>query len=360
MRTVREAEVSGKRIVMRVDFNEPVHEGVVADDARIRAALPTIKFLLEKGASAITLLTHLGRPEGKVVEALRVAPLLAKLKEHLNDERITLKENLRFDPREESNDPVFAQELASLGDVFVNDAFADAHRSHASIVGIASLLPSYAGLLMEKEVAALSEALTPPKGSIAIIGGAKFETKEPLIKKLLSLYDTVLLGGALGNDVIKARGFPFGASLVSEVPVSPEIAMDQRLVVALDAYFVQKDAAAERTSFVNDIRIEEKIADIGPKTAALWAEKIQAAPFVLWNGPMGIYEEGFAASTDALAQALAQSKAKGVVGGGDTIAALSKVTFDPQKIFLSTGGGAMLQFLAEGTLPAIEALEGKK
>jgi len=356
LKTVRDAEISGKRVLVRVDFNVPLKDGAVVEDARITAAIPTITLLKEKGASKILLLTHLGRPDGKIVEELRTASIAKRLAE-LGISGVEMLENIRFEPGEETNDPALAQKLAGMADVFVNDAFATAHRAHASTVGVAKLLPSYAGLLMEREVEKLSAALTPPTGAIAIIGGAKFETKQPLIEKLLGLYSKVLLGGALGNDVIKARGHGIGSSMTSAVPVPVALAMDERLVVAIDAIVGEPDTNAERTALINDIRAVEGIVDIGPNTFSAWAREISQAPFVVWNGPMGVYERGFTHGTDALAQALTTATTPAVVGGGDTVAALSKFSFDHSRVFLSTGGGAMLEFLTSGTLPALELLK---
>lgn len=355
IKSVRDAEVSGKRVLVRADINAPLHEGAVADDMRIRAILPTLELLYAKGAASITILAHLGRPKGVPVETLRMAPVETKLRE-LTQVPFGMHENLRFDPREESGDEGFAKELAALGDVYVNEAFADSHREHTSIVLLPKLLPSYMGLRFEMEVQSLTSALTPPQGSIALIGGVKFETKEPLIKKLLAVYSEVLLGGALGDDLIKARGLPFGESLVSDTPVPVELATDEHLVVATDATVLEEDANAERTSSIVDIRKNERVVDIGPQTAAFWAQKVAQAPFVLWNGPMGIYEQGYCDGTDTIAQALVNSGIRAVVGGGDTAAALTQQTFDAHKVFVSTGGGAMLQFLTEGTLPGIKAL----
>lgn len=355
LKSVLDADVSGKRVLLRVDFNVPLKDSAVVDDTRIKAVVPTIELLHKMGAAQIHIITHIGRPEGKVVEALRVAPTTARLRE-LTSVPFEMLENLRFDAREDTNDEGFAKELAQLGDMYVNDAFAVSHRAATSIVGVTKFLPAYAGLLMEREVEKLSEALVPPPGSVAIIGGAKFETKQPLLSKLLSLYDTLLLGGALGNDIIKARGLPFGASLVSPMPVPIDIASSERLLMMQDAIVkdAQGDGAHER--LINDIRIGEKIVDIGPTTAYDWNTRVAQAPFVLWNGPMGMYEDGYTKGTEAMAQALAQTPGRAVVGGGDTIAAVSKFSFNPEKIFLSTGGGAMLEFLAHGTLPGIEVL----
>ncbi len=355
IKSVKDADVAGKRVLVRVDFNVPLQDGKVANDLRIRTALPTLELLHTKGATKIILLAHLGRPDGKAVEMLKLAPIEAKLRE-LTQVPFEMHENLRFDPREETNDPTFAAELAALGDVYINEAFADSHRSHASIVGVPALLPSYMGLRFAEEMQRLSVALTPPQGSVALIGGMKFETKIPLIKKLLTLYSEILLGGALANDVIKARGLPFGSSLISGTPVPSDIAVDERLQVPTDAIFSEAGSSAERSGSVVDVRTNESIIDIGPLTSKHWAEKVSKAPFVLWNGPMGIYEQGYRDGTDHLAAALTENNIQAVVGGGDTVAAVEKHTFNPEKVFLSTGGGAMLQFLVDGTLPGIDAL----
>jgi phosphoglycerate kinase len=352
----------------------PIKDGLIVDDARIRAALPTLELLAGRGAKMVVM-THMGRPKGKEMESLKVAPVARRLGE-LMKRRVTVApeesdcmmlENLRFDPREEEGSMEFAKELAAHGDLYVNEAFSNSHRAHASVVGVPQLLPSFAGIRLMEEVEKLQEALTPPQGALAIIGGAKFETKQPLIEKLPPRYARILLGGALGNDVIKARGLPVGASLVSSVPASVAIASDGKLSVATDAVMekVANAAAGEngkdsRTGLVVDVRADERIVDVGPVTAAAWAQMAEDAPFVLWNGPLGVYEEGYTEASDLVAQALARSKARAVVGGGDTDAALSKYSFDPQKVFLSTGGGAMLQFLTAGTLPGIEALKSSK
>ena len=356
IKSVKDADVAGKRVLVRVDFNVPIKDGVVQSDLRIRAALPTLELLHKKGAAHIILLAHLGRPNGKPSEPLKLAPMEARVRE-LTQVPFEMRENLRFDPREEAADLSFAKELAALGDVFINEAFADSHRSHSSITGVPKFLPGYMGLRFEEEVRGLSAALTPPQGSIAIIGGAKFETKGPLIKKLLEIYAEVLLGGALANDVIKARGLPFGGSIVSAVPVPVEVASNERLVVPTDAIFAEAGRSAERSGNVVDIRANESIIDLGPVTAKLWADKISKAPFILWNGPVGVYEQGYSDGTDILAAALAASGTRAVVGGGDTAAVVSKQNFDLAKVFISTGGGAMLEFLANGTLPGIEALK---
>ncbi|MEI6864361.1 MAG: phosphoglycerate kinase [Candidatus Adlerbacteria bacterium] len=357
IKSIKDAEVKGKRVLVRVDFNVPLDvlagEVRVLDDSRIKAALPTIKFLHEQGATKIILLTHVGRPEGVAVESLRTAPLAAVLRTFVDYPEIEMHENVRFDPREEANDESFAKELSSLGDVFVNEAFPVSHRSDASIVGVPKFLPSYAGLRFIEEIEKLTPALTPPKNSLAIIGGAKFETKQPLIEKLVSLYGHVLLCGALANDLLKSHGLPVGASLVSDMPMPTSLAENVQILAPVDVVVEGEVARAAHTA---DVRKDERIVDIGVGTAVAWAEEIKKAEFVLWNGPAGIYEKGFVQGTDALAEAVVNSTCKAVIGGGDTAAALAKYTFDPARIFISTGGGAMLEFLTHGTLPGIEVL----
>ncbi|MDB5225690.1 MAG: Phosphoglycerate kinase [Candidatus Adlerbacteria bacterium] len=366
VKSVRDADVKGKRVLVSVDFNVPLKDGMIMDDARIRACLPTLELLCGRGAKVV-LMTHLGRPGGKEVASLSVAPLARRLGELIN-QRVTVApeesdlmmlENLRFDPREEEGSMELAQELATFGDLFVNEAFSNSHRNHASIVGVATLLPSFAGVRLMEEMEKLQQALTPPPGSLAIIGGAKFETKQPLIEKLMPHYARILLGGALANDVIRARGLPVGASLVSNTPASVEIASNDKLAVATDAV-MEKENKEARTGLIVDVRADERIVDVGPVTAAAWSQMAEDAPFVLWNGPLGIYEAGYTEASDLVAKALSRSNAHAVVGGGDTGAALKKYSFDPAKVFLSTGGGAMLQFLTEGTLPGIEALKNSK
>ncbi|MBY0473252.1 phosphoglycerate kinase [Patescibacteria group bacterium] len=357
LKSVRDTDVQGKRVLVRVDFNVPFNEALeIVDDSRIRSAIPTLNYLHEKGAAKIILLTHVGRPEGKEIDALKIAPIAKHLQSLVSFPEIELRENLRFDPREEKNDGVFAKELAALGDVYVNEAFSASHRADTSIVGIPKLLPSYAGLRFEEEVEHISAALTPPQPALAIVGGAKFETKQPLLEKLLSQYSEVLLGGALANDLLKARGLPVGASLISAEGVPAGLAQNTKLGTPVDVVVALGSAA--RATNTGDVRQAERIVDIGDRTTLAWSKKINNASFVLWNGPTGIYEQGFTKATQVLAQALVQSSCKALIGGGDTAAALSNFSFDPSRIFVSTGGGAMLQLLADGTLPGIEALKG--
>ncbi len=377
--SVRDADVLGKRVLLRTSLNIPVMaDGTVGDTFRLVRALPTLRFLSEKGAKVIIVgyIGRVGATLRPVFDALqKLAPDIkisftdAPLSEvgppaaALQAGECLMLENIRREPGEEGPPAgghiELAKTLASLADIFVDDAFAEAHRAYASNVGVAGLLPSYAGLLFEEEIQKLTQALTPPTRSLAIVGGAKFETKLPLMQKLLDIYPKVLVGGALANDVLKSRGWAFGASKVSDMPMPMELAMSKKLLAPTDAVVGEKGANAERTTLINDIRANEYIVDIGPETIARWASDIAEADFVLWNGPMGIYENGYTTGTDALARALVNSGARAVIGGGDTSAALAHYTFDPERIFISTGGGAMLQFLVDGTLPGIEALRKK-
>lgn len=338
LKNVQDADVAGKKVLLRVDFNVPVQNGVMGDDMRIKAAVPTIELLKQKGAAHITLMTHWGRPEG-VDESLRTAPLFAHLGTLTDTSSMDMLENVRFNAGEDANDEAYAKELAAHGDVFVNDAFAVCHRAAASVVGVAKLLPSYAGLLVQKEVEEISKAISPEEPALAIIGGVKFETKIPLLTKLLETYGQILLGGALANDMLKARGMDIKNSVASDTPVPPAMVADARILVPTDHVWQ-----------------DDMIMDIGPDTAYAWATLLATQKFVLWNGPLGWYEKGFAAGTDAVAAALGNSQAHAVIGGGNTAEALSKIALDPQRIFISTGGGAMLELITNGTLPGLEPL----
>ncbi len=369
----------GTRVLLRTSLNVPVAaDGSIGDMFRLTRSLPTIKLLMEKKAKVI-IVGYIGR-QGDTLRPVHAAlqTLLPDTKISFFDGKIgdaravvdqlaegecVMLENIRREKGEE--DPVSADgaqlvaDLAALADMFVDDAFAEAHRAYASNCGVTSKLPSYAGLLFTEEVEKLSEALTPTGKSLAIIGGAKFETKEPLLIKLLDTYEAVLLGGALADDVLRARGNPVGSSLISGEPIPVSIASNSTLVVPTDVVVVEEGVSAERECTVNDVRATEHIVDIGAATSRAWAEKISQAAFVLWNGPMGVYEQGFEDGTDALVEAISRSTCHAVIGGGDTAAAIAKFPLDPSRVFISTGGGAMLQFLADGTLPAIDALSKK-
>lgn len=370
LKSVKDIGVQGVRVLVRTSLNVPISDGKVVNEFRLKSAVETLRFLSARGAR-IVVLGHLGRsgdslrpaaealghlmPEMKVVFVDVPQEQFSTFEVPMDSNVISVMENVRRYSGEEGNDPALARAFASLGDLFVNDAFADSHRTHASIVGIPSYLPAYAGLLMEREVAMLSEALEPLHPAVAIIGGAKFETKEPLISRLLQLYDRVCVGGALVNDFFKACGYNVGISLTSPIGPNQELIDNQRLELPNDV--VVESSGAARSTVPTDVHDGERISDAGPATGRRWATYIQDASFVLLNGPLGIYEKGFNAETEHIAKALASSKAKAVVGGGDTIAALSKQDFDPDRVFLSTGGGAMLQFLADGTLVGLEPLK---
>lgn len=366
MKSVTEATLRGARVLLRADFNVPVREGRVADDFRIRKTLPTIQYLREQG-SRIVIIAHLGRSKeslAPVADALKralgadvrfstAAPgneLLAAT-EDLGQGDVLLLENIRRYEGEEAGDSAFAQLLAQAGDIYVNDAFAVSHRAHASITELPKLLPSYAGLLLRSEVEHLTEALTPAHPCLAILGGAKFDTKRPLIEKFAGLYDTVAVGGALANDFAKARGMEIGKSHASGVSVEQALLSNPRLLHVHDFLLATGEVRGE-----TEVGADESIVDIGPQSAERFAHEIEKAAFVLWNGNMGIYEQGCTAADTMLAKALTQSSAKAVIGGGDTLASLAHEEFDENRVFLSTGGGAMLQFLLNGTLPGIEAL----
>lgn len=367
-------ELRGKRVLVRAGFDVPLDErGDVADMFRVQRSAETLQYLAGIGARVIVL-SHIGRDPKETNE-----PVSRALQNHvkhsympdllghaarnaiqmMDDGDVLLLENLRQDPRETGNDAGFAEELASLGEVYVNDAFSAAHRAHASVVGIPKHLPHYAGILLCAEVAELKKARVPDHPSFAILGGAKFETKSPLIKTLLGSYDQVFVTGALANDVFKAQGFPVGRSLISKEAPTPYILNHPHFLAPVDATtqdadghaFVKKPAA---------VAADDKIVDIGPDSVARIAPFLEKANFILWNGPTGLYEEGFTAYTHAIAEIIARRVAAGahaVIGGGDTIAAIQEGGIGSESLgFVSTGGGAMLEYLLEGTLPALEAL----
>ncbi|MDE2037635.1 MAG: phosphoglycerate kinase [Patescibacteria group bacterium] len=380
MKTIKDIpHLAGVKALVRVDFNVPVKDGAVADDFRIRRALPTISYLREKGARLI-LVSHIETSDGMKGEgaaAPTLAPVAERLKalgcpvsflksmrgaykasERLSDGEAILLENIRENPGEKKNDPKFAAELASLADLYVNDAFSVSHRAHASIVGVPALLPSYAGLQLEKEVESLSAAFHPPHPFLFILGGAKFETKLPLIARFSREADEVFVGGALANDALKAKGFDVGASKVSDSAEGVAAA------VAAPNVIVPSDVVIGDHSVRNAdaVGAGESILDAGPETVRSLSGKVAAAKFILWNGPLGLYEGGFTEATEAIAQAIADATATGamsIVGGGDTLAAIAKLGIEDRFTFVSTGGGAMLDFLAAGALPGIDALEGR-
>lgn len=368
-------------ILVRTALNVPVENGRVVSDYRLRRALPTVRFLTEQGARVV-LIGHLGERGTETLAP--VASALGKLVAHVSffpetiGERvraairalapghILVLENLRRDGGEQSNDPAFARELSHLADVFVEDAFDTCHRPHASIIGVPGILPSYGGFLLQEEIGELSRALTPASPALAVIGGAKFSTKEPVLTKLLQTYDRVFVGGALANDFLRASGKEVGKSLVSPVETEAVTALltNKKLLLPTDVLVIPSSRAGEmdarmraRATPVEGVRSDEVILDHGPGTAELLRGLAAKAKTILWSGPLGNYENGFTDGTDAFAHAVAHSSAHSVVGGGDTVASIETLGLLPRFSFVSTGGGAMLEFLARGTLPGIEALE---
>ncbi len=386
-KTIRDVDVQGKRVLVRVDFNVPLKEGRVGDDTRIRAAVPTIRYLLDRGA-AVILMSHLGRPKG-VDDALRMAPVGARLAEILGQPvqvlsdcvgpeveaavramspgQVVLLENLRFHPEEEKNDPEFARKLASLGDLYVNDAFGTAHRAHASTEGVARYLPAVAGFLMEAELTALGRALEAPEHPfVAVLGGAKISDKIGVIRNLLGRVDALLIGGGMANTFLKAQGYDVGASLVEEdaLPTAKELLEEAHRrgvqlllpvdVVVADAFSAD---AARKAVPVGEVPAGWRILDIGPRTVESFRQALQGARTVVWNGPMGVFEfPPFAEGTRAVAQAIVESGAFSIVGGGDSVAAVQEAGLAERIGHISTGGGASLEFLEGRVLPGVQAL----
>jgi len=384
-KTIRDIGVRGKRVLVRVDFNVPLDQGKVADDTRIRAALPTIRYLMEHGARVI-LMSHLGRPKGKVKEELRLTPVAERLSElldkpvamavdcvgeevetavdRLRPGHVLLLENLRFHPGEEANDPEFVSRLASLGQVYVNDAFGTAHRAHASTEGVAHRLPAVAGFLMEKELKFLSKALENPEPPfVAILGGAKISDKIGVVDNLLGRVDALLIGGGMANTFLKAQGYQVGQSLVEEesLPLARELKdkAGRRLVLPVDVVVADRfDAEAQsKIVGVEEVPAEWRILDIGPVTVERFAQELYTAKTVVWNGTMGVAEfPRFAAGTQAIIEMLAESQATTIVGGGDTAAAVQQAGLVEKMTHVSTGGGASLELLEGKTLPGVAAL----
>ncbi len=359
-------------VLVRAALNVPIADGKVAGSFRLRRAVPTIEYLAKRHARVV-LIGHIGEQGTEtlapVYEAMKeyfprirfcsvsTGPEAREAVRSLPSGEVLMLENLRRHRGEKMNDEAFARELAQLADVFVEDSFDVCHRQHASVVGVPAFLPSYAGLLVEEEVRELSRALKPKSPSLAIIGGAKFATKEPVLKRLLALYSTVFVGGALANDLMKAKGFPVGQSLVSlrEDTSVDEIVRHKKLLLPID-YTVSENEEGRRISDQNSVLDSESIMDDGPETIALLGRHAQKAKTILWNGPLGNYEHGYTEGTEGLARALAQSKAHTIVGGGDTVAAIEHLGLNDRFSFISTGGGAMLEYLSAGTLPGLEVL----
>lgn len=381
MRTIRDIKVfENIPILVRAALNVPIENGQVINDYRLRRAVPTINYLQERGAKVI-LISHIGEQGTETLAP--VATALSGLVQgvsffpetigeraraavrDLAPGQVLVMENLRRDKGETRNEPAFARELAALADIFVEDSFDTCHRLHASIVGVPKLLPSYAGLLLEQEVEALSQALTPKHPAFAVIGGAKFNTKEDVLSTLLKAYDHVFVGGALADDFLKSSGQEVGASLVSNADEKAiqKLLANPKLVLPVDSIVIPATAvgtmnarAEARIASLGQVRPGEVILDHGPGTTTLLSNLAHKAKTILWNGPLGNYENGFIEATDSFARAVASSGAHSVVGGGDTVASIEGLGLLPRFSFVSTGGGAMLDFLAKGTLPGIDAL----
>lgn len=335
---------------MRVDFNVPIKNGKVLDDFRIKKALPTIEFLQKKGAEVI-LISHLGK-DGK--ESMK--PVADCLKKYVK-KNVILLDNIRKFPGEEKNDLSFAKKLSKLGDLYVNEAFSVSHREHASIVSLPKFLPSYAGFQLEEEIKNLSKVFKKPKHPfLFILGGAKFSTKMPLILKYLKLADRVFIGGALANQVFKEKGYETGLSLVENENYGlPSIVKNQKIILPCDVVVLNR--GKRRVTMPYNVSPKENIIDIGPETIKDLEKKIKKAKMILWNGPLGKSSDGFDGATDKIIQAVAKRKAISIIGGGDTVDLISKLRMEKKFTFVSTGGGAMLEYLAKGTLPGIKALQ---
>jgi phosphoglycerate kinase len=336
-RSVRDADVAGKRVLVRVDFNVPLEDGRVADDTRIRAALPTIRLLLERGAAEVILVSHLGRPKSPDPQ-FSMRPVEERLRELLPNERIRLLENTRFNPGETENDPAYARELAALADVYVNDAFGSAHRAHASTEGVARLLPAYAGLLLERELEELGSLLEDPERPfLAVLGGAKVEDKIGVLRSLSERADVVLIGGKMAEEVDGDDGFDLPSDVVAAAAFEPD--------------------AEAKVVPVEDLPDGWLGLDIGPETRERFSRRIGEARTVFWNGPMGVFEwPRFAAGTKAVAEAVASADAHTVVGGGDSVRAVEELGLADRIDWVSTGGGASLELLEGKELPGVVAI----
>ncbi|MBY0539506.1 phosphoglycerate kinase [Patescibacteria group bacterium] len=363
--------LSGARVLVRLDLNVPIQNGGVEDPYRIERALPTVKYLLDHGARVV-LMSHMSDKMG----TLQPVYAYLKTKIHvsfvddisgtkareeagkLGNGTALLLQNIRRDAREEANDEGFARELASLADIYVNDAFPVSHRAHASVVGVSKLLPSYAGFQLVAEVEGLSPALSPESPSLAIVGGAKLVTKVKLIDTLLSKYDYVFVGGAIVNDFYRAKGYEVGKSLVSGADHAKPMLTNSKIILPNE--LIVLNPAGSHETVATEVGTEDVIIDISPTAIQKLAPIVAKSKSILWNGPMGNFEKGFRSGTDDLAKLIAGSSAKSVVGGGDTLSSIQSLNLMDKFSFVSTAGGAMLDFLANGTLPGIEALKNSK
>lgn len=388
-RTIRDIDLAGKKVLVRLDLNVPLKDGAVADDTRIRAALPTLQYLLDQDATLI-LCSHLGRPKGQVQDDLKMDPVarhlsgllgrpVTKLDDCVGPEveaavagaqpgDVILLENTRFHAEEKANDPEFARQLASLAEVYVNDAFGSAHRAHASTEGVTHYLPAVAGFLMEKELEFLGRALADPEPPfVAILGGAKISDKIGVIENLLGRVAAILVGGGMANTFLKAEGYDVGQSLVEDASLDTARALLDRagdqLVLPADVTVADRFEATAFSQVVaaGNVPAGWRILDIGPRTLELFRQRLEGARTVVWNGPMGVFEfEKFAAGTEAVARILASlPDATIIIGGGDSAAAVQRTGLAEQMTHVSTGGGASLEFLEGKTLPGVAALDDR-
>ncbi|MFH0802891.1 MAG: phosphoglycerate kinase [bacterium] len=389
--TIRDVDVSGKRVLVRVDFNVPLKEGKIRDDTRIKAALPTIEYLISHGARLI-LMSHLGRPDGEVDDAFRMDPVAARLADllarpvkKLNDcigpeveaavnslkpGELILLENVRFHKGETKNNPEFAEALSRLGDIYVNDAFGTAHRAHASTEGVTKYLPAVGGFLMEKELEFLGKVTANPAHPfVAILGGAKVSDKIGVLKNLVGKVDTMLIGGGMAFTFLYAQGKKIGKSLLDEkIELAREILDEARVkgvkfLLPTDVVVAEKLEEGVPFRVVSNDEIPDEMmgVDIGPRTVEAFSEALRGAKTVLWNGPMGVFEiPAFAKGTEAVARAVADSGAISIIGGGDSVAAVAKLGLNDRMTHISTGGGASLEFLEGKVLPGVAALRDKE
>jgi len=388
-KTVKDIDLKGKRVLMRVDFNVPMEKGVVTDDKRIRAALPTIQYVLDQGASLI-IMSHLGRPKGTGFEpefSLKpaaaalgallnkpvpiapdcVGPDVEKMVNSLKSGQVLMLENVRFHKEEEKNDPEFAKKLASLGEIYVNDAFGSAHRAHASTEGVAKYLPAVSGFLMEKEIEYLSRATqNPQRPYVAIMGGAKISDKIKIIENLLNKCDRLIIGGGMANTFLASKGYNMAESLVEigSIDIAKDILnkWSNKIELPVDGVAGKKDDPSTEPKVVDvqNVPAGWSIFDIGPKSVEKFGESLKSAKLVVWNGPLGMFEDTrYSNGTFAIAKLLATSGATTIIGGGDSASAVKKAGVAKQMTHVSTGGGASLEFLEGKILPGVAALADK-
>lgn len=366
LKTVDEIEnLRGKRTLLRLDLNISISEGEIGEAHRLERSLKTLNYLRDKGAKVI-IISHIGpggedslAPIAKYLKIpifdLKITSELSKRIDEMAPGEAIMLENIRRDEREKKNDATFARELSSLGDIFVNEAFSASHREHTSIVGIPKFLPSYFGFLFKEEVENLSKAFLPEHPFIFILGGAKLETKLPLIEKFLGVADKIFIGGATANSILKNLGYEVGMSLAEKTDIDIRKMMeDPKIVLPHD--FIVRNSICNCTRDAKTIEKEDNIMDVGPEFLRKMNDAVSRSKFILWNGPLGFYEEGYDYSTIELAKTIALADTTSIVGGGDTVSAIKKLDFCDRFSFISTGGGAMLLFLAKGTLPGIEAI----